>query len=126
MVKEKGKAMKTNPKRLLGGIPSRLVALFCALLIGGSSITEAGIDRSRLNHPSNLDQRDQNIAKIQAVLENRCEGLEITEKVRDKLATMNDKQIRLIASLADLIRNNSHIAGADISLFVITVLIIGS
>jgi hypothetical protein len=118
--------MKTNPAKLLNRISLRLMALLCALLIGGSSITEAGIDRSRLNHPLNLDQRDQNIAKIQAVLENRCEGLEITEKVRDKLATMNDKQIRLIASLADLIWKNGHIAGADISLFVITVLIIGS
>jgi hypothetical protein len=102
------------------------MALLCALLIGGSSITEAGIDRSRMNHPSNLDQRDQNIAKIQAVLENRCEDQGITEKVRDKLLTMSDKRIRLIASLADLIGNNSHIAGVDISLFVITILIIGS
>jgi hypothetical protein len=118
--------MKTNPKRVLTRISSCLTALICLLLIGDLSTTEAGIDHSRTNQPSNVDGRDQNIAKIQAVLEDRYEAPEVTEKVKDKLLTLSDKQIRLIASLADLIWKNGHIAGADISLFVITVLIIGS
>jgi hypothetical protein len=124
--KKKGKAMKTNPKRLLNRIPLCLVALSCALLIGGSSIASARMDSSKMNYPSNADQRDENIAKVLYVLEDRCEAPGITEKLKDKLLTMSDKQIRLIASLADLISKNGHIAGTDISLFVITVLVIGS
>jgi hypothetical protein len=118
--------MKTNPKRSLSWAPFRLMVLLGVLLLGGSSIAAAGIDRSRTIHPSRPDPREQNIAKIQGVLEDRGAAPEVAEKVKDKLLTMSDKQIKLIVSLADLVGNDRQTAGADITLFVITILIVGS
>ena len=126
LIKEKGKPMKTNPERLLSWVLSRLMVLLGVLLIAGLSIAAAGVDRSGTNHPSHLDPRNQNIAKIQAVLEDSGAAPIIAEKVKDKLLTLSDKQIRLIVSLADLVGNDRQTAGADITLFVITILIIGS
>ena len=98
----------------------------CVLLMGGSSIAKGMIEDSKLNYPSNVNYRDTDIAKILSVLENRLGSPIVTEKVKDKVFKLGDTQIRLIASLAELITDDGEAAGAEIGLFVITILIIVS
>jgi hypothetical protein len=102
------------------------MAVVCISFIGDLPMARGRVESPQMTHPSNINQRDESMARILSVVESRCEGSKITGKVKDKLFTMSDKQIRLIASLADLIANNSQIPGADIVFFVITMLIIVS
>ena len=115
--------MKIDLKRLLKRVPSCLMALVYVVFIGGLSIANGRIEVPKIDHSSNIDRRDGNIAKILSVLENKCEDPNVTEKVKDKLLTMSDKKTRLIVSLADLIANDSQIPGTEIVFFVITILI---
>ena len=118
--------MKITLKRLLKLISPFLMFSLCAILMGGSSIAKGMIEDSKLNYPSNINYRDIEIAEILSVLENRLGSPIVTEKVKDKVLKLSDKQIRLIASLAERIADDGQAAGAEIGLFVITILIIVS
>ncbi len=96
----------------------------CVLLVGGSPIANVMIENYKLNHSSNVNYRDTDIARILSVLENRLGSPTVNEKVKDKVSTLSETQIRLIASLAELTSNGGQTAGADIAFFLITILII--
>ena len=63
------------------------------------------------------------VSKILLVLENRIEDQQLLEKTRDKLLTLNDRQIRLIASLSDRVHTEGNTTGSDIAFLLMTALI---
>lgn len=68
--------------------------------------------------------RQEALDRILSALEMKMEGDSVPGKVRDKLLTLTDGQIRLIASLSDRIGGEGRAAGADIAFLLITALII--
>lgn len=68
--------------------------------------------------------RKGDMLKILSVLESKMEGERIPEKARDKLSTLGDGQLRLMASLSELVADDGHRAAADIAFLLITALIV--
>ncbi len=118
--------MDTDLHTLLKRILLCLMVLVCALFVRGLSTAKGRTEGPRIGHPSNLDQREEDMAKILSVVEKRCEDPRTAEKVKDKLFGMSQKQIRLMVSLSDLVANNGNIPGAEIVFFTVTMLIIVS
>jgi len=54
------------------------------------------------------------------------EDPELRKKIEDKLSTLEYKKISLMASLSERIENESHTAGAEIALLLVTALIVFS
>lgn len=73
-----------------------------------------------------IELKSANISKILSALENKMEGPELREKIKNKLSILEDKQILLIASLSERIEGENHTAGAEIALLLITALIVFS
>ena len=85
----------------------------------------AAISTPRPHIPHNrATNRQAALDRILSVLEVKMGGLNVPAKVRDKLQTLSDGQIRLIASLSDRIDGEDRTAGADIAFLLITALII--
>jgi hypothetical protein len=63
------------------------------------------------------------VSKILLVLENRIEDQQLLEKTRDKLLTLDDRQIRLIASLSDRVHTEGNTTGSELAFLLITALI---
>lgn len=85
----------------------------------------AAISSPRPHTPHNRAvNRQAALDRILSVLEVKMEGQSLPDKVRDKLRTLSDGQIRLIASLSDRIDGEGRTAGADIAFLLITALII--
>lgn len=68
--------------------------------------------------------RQAALDRILSVLEVKMGRHGVPGKVRDKLLTLSDGQIQLIASLSDRIGGEDRTAGADIAFLLITALII--
>ncbi len=63
------------------------------------------------------------VAKILWVLENKIEDRQLLERTKDKLLTLDRRQIRLIASLSDRVADKGDTTGSDIAFLLMTVLI---
>ncbi len=61
------------------------------------------------------------VSRILSVLENRVEDRPLLERTKDKLLTLDRKQIRLIASLSEIVKGNT--AGSEIAFLLMTALI---
>jgi hypothetical protein len=85
----------------------------------------AAISSPRPHTPVNrAANRQATLDRILSALEVKMGGESVPGKVRDKLLTLSDGQIRLIASLSDRIDAEDRTAGADIAFLLITALII--
>ena len=62
--------------------------------------------------------------EILLVLEGKIGNQKALEKVREKLGSLDEKQTRLIANLCERVQNSGRTAGADISLLLVSILII--
>ena len=62
--------------------------------------------------------------EILLVLEEKIGNQKALEKVREKLGSLDEKQTRLIANLCERVQNSGRTAGADISLLLVSILII--
>ena len=69
-------------------------------------------------------KRDRDLKKIVAVLGSRIKNHHLPEKAKNKLAVMNDEEIRLLASLCDRLSETADTAGADFALLLATALIV--
>ncbi len=107
-------------------ISSLLVLFLCIFFTGGSSIANAPIENVRLKPPSHVSRYTE-VSEILSVLEGKV-GVspKVTQKVRDKALRLSDKQLRLIASLAEQAADGDKGAAADFVLFLMTILIIVS
>lgn len=62
--------------------------------------------------------------EILLVLEEKIGNQKALEKAKEKLGVLDEKQTRLIANLCERAKNSGRTAGADISLLLVSVLII--
>ena len=75
---------------------------------------------------SNRDVPDSfsaDVSQILSVLENRIENRSLLERTKDKLLTLDHRQIRLIASLSDRVVKEGNTTGSEIAFLLMTVLI---
>ena len=63
---------------------------------------------------------------ILKVLENKMGNQKIPQKALDKLLSLSDEQIGLIASLSERIADNTRDVGADVAFLLITALLVWS
>lgn len=69
-------------------------------------------------------KRDRDLNKIIWTLESRIKNHHLPEKAKNKLAAMNDEEIRLLKSLCDRLSETADTAGADFALLLATALIV--
>jgi hypothetical protein len=117
--------MKANRKRkrFIRPIAIWLLIFQVAVFFLGKTTAMGGT-----NHPNSDDHqyasdRDVNVLKILAVLENKIEDQQLLEKTKKKLFTLDDGQTRLIASLSDRVAKEGDTTGASIAFLLMTVLI---
>ena len=63
------------------------------------------------------------VSKILSVFENRIEDQQSLERTRDKLLALDQRQLRLIASLSERVTKGGNTAGSDIAFLLMTALI---
>lgn len=63
------------------------------------------------------------VSKILLVLENKIEDQPLLERTKDKLLTLDHRQIRLIASLSDRVGTDGNTTRSDIAFLLMTALI---
>ena len=69
-------------------------------------------------------KRDRDLNKIIGTLESRIKNHHLPEKAKNKLAAMNDEEIRLLKSLCDRMSETADTTGADFALLLATALIV--
>ena len=119
--------MITTLKRLIK--PTVFLSLLCpsGTLLADSSTALAAVASPRVQIPTiRAVNRRADLHKILSVLEMKMGGDPLPGKVKDKLSTLTDGQIRLIASLSGRIADDGHTPGADIAFLLIAALIIFS
>ena len=64
------------------------------------------------------------VADIRSILDAKLGSADVSTKVQDKLQTLDDRQLRLMASLAERIAAEGNTPGADIALLLLTALVV--
>lgn len=96
-------------------------------LLADSSIALAAITGPRSQNPSTrVATRRADLGRILSVLELKMGGSTLPDKVKDKLSTLTDGQIRLIASLSNRVADEAHTPSGDIAFLLIAALIVFS
>jgi len=117
--------MNTRLKRLIK--PTVFLSLLCpsGTFLADSSTALAAVASPRVQIPTiRAVNRKADLSKILSVLEIKMGAHTLPGKVKDKLSTLTDGQIRLIASLSDRIADEGHTPSADIAFLLIAALII--
>ncbi len=63
------------------------------------------------------------VSRILSVLENRVDDRQLLERTKDKLLTLDHRQIRLIACLSDRVMKEGNATGSEIAFLLMTALI---
>jgi hypothetical protein len=69
-------------------------------------------------------KRDRDLNKIIGALESRIKNHHLPKKAKNKLAAMNDEEIRILTSLCDRLSETVDTAGADFAFLLATALIV--
>jgi hypothetical protein len=122
-------SMRFPPKSTKSFIVLLLVTLLSAA--GLESISLAAMPNGAAPAPSRVwdtrlshERADRDLSRIIGILESRIKNHQLPEKAKNKLATMDDKEIRLVASLCGRITGKGDTAGADLALMLVTALIV--
>ena len=73
--------------------------------------------------PSSGLSYSADVSQILSVLESRMEDRQLVERTKDKLLTLDHRQIRLIASLSDRVAKEGNTTGSEIAFLLMTALI---
>lgn len=96
-----------------------------ATLLADSGIALAAVANPRSERSSTgVVNRRADLGKILSALETKMGSHALPGKVKDKLSTLTDAQIRLIASLSDRIAAEGETPSADIAFLLVAALII--
>lgn len=106
-----------------------LTIVLCTVVFEGTSTASQPEDMKLLpEHTQNvrlsLSQERSDRAKIISVLESRIGSHHLPEQAREKLATMHEGELRLVAMLCDRIATANDRAGTDLALLLATALIV--
>jgi hypothetical protein len=114
--------MKIKAKRVVETIAIGFV--LAQWLIFLPSTTMAGSPRNVPDSDSGyVLNSSTDMSKILLVFENRIDDQQLLERTRDKLLTLDDRQIRLIASLSDRIATEGNTTGSAVAFLLMTALI---
>ncbi len=109
---------------------SLLALVFTALLgitiVAGPSMASTQGSTVPLSRPARdiPSSKERDLSRIVSVLESRVGNRQLPAKVRNKLAAMDDKEIRLLASLCDRVSQSGETAGSDLALMLAAALIV--
>ena len=97
-----------------------LEGLSMAALPGGAAPTPSPMRDTRLSQ----ERAERDLSGIIGILESRIKNHQLPEKAKNKLAAMNDEEIRLVTALCDRMAGSGDTAGADLALMLVTALIV--
>jgi len=110
-----------SKKIALSLLPLLLISFFTGL-----STVFGAIDSLNVAKSPAPPGRGEEISMILRVLENKMSNQKIPQKVLDKLLSLSDEQIGLIAALSERIADNTRTVGADVAFLLITALLVWS
>ncbi len=93
-----------------------------ASLPQGAAPMSSRVRETRLSH----ERDDRDLSGIIAVLESRIKNHRLPERVKNKLAAMNDEELRTVTLLCDRMSETGDTAGADLAFFLLTAMIVMS
>jgi hypothetical protein len=100
-------------------------ALVCILSIASAPASFGYQPAGRFNSGyAEIRDGQDTVSKIVSVLAIRSPGAKVLDKAAEKLSAMNNRDLRLIASLCDRISADGGTAGADIAFSLITAMIV--
>jgi hypothetical protein len=114
--------MKLKPKRFVRTVAAGLALVQWFILLPSTTIAAGGNNASDPRARYVMDF-STDVSKILSVFENRIEDRQLLEKTRDKLLALDQRQLRLIASLSERVAKEGNTAGSDIAFLLMTALI---
>jgi hypothetical protein len=114
--------MKLKPKRFVKTVAAGLALVQWFIFVPGTTIAASGknVADSRARHVMHFSA---DVSKILSVFENRIEDQQLLERAKDKLLALDQRQLRLIASLSERVAKEGNTAGSDIAFLLMTALI---
>jgi hypothetical protein len=106
---------------ILSGVAGLDGPSFASLPVGAARMPSR-VRETRLSH----ERGDRDLSGIIAVLETRIKNHRLPERVKNKLAAMNDEEIRIVTLLCDRMSETGDKAGADFAFFLLTAMIVTS
>jgi len=110
-------------RRIQAMLPGPNVWLLVSCMGAFSATAIAAPDRTWARPPQSA-LREVSLTRIVSVLENRMPNHELAEKVKAKLLALDDRQVRIAASLAERIAEEEHGAIGETAFLLLTMLII--
>jgi hypothetical protein len=114
--------MKIQAKRFVKTVAAGLALVQWSIFLPSTTIAasekNASDPRARYVMGFSAD-----VSKILSVFENRIGDQELLERTKDKLLTLDQRQLRLIASLSERVVKEGNTAGSDIAFLLMTALI---
>ncbi len=106
-----------------------LVILLCIVVferLSWASLPGGGDHKPAFPQGIRMSQadRDTDLNKIIKVLEGRIKNHHLPKKAKNKLAAMNDDDIRIVKSLCDRLSKTGDTASADFALLLVTAVIV--
>jgi hypothetical protein len=114
--------MKIKTKRFVKTVATGLALVQGLIFLPSITLAASGKTASDSHAPYVLSF-SADVSKILLVLEDRIEDQQLLEKTKDKLLTLDQRQIRLIASLSDRVAKEGNTTGSDIAFLLMTALI---
>jgi len=114
--------MKIKAKRFVKTVATGLALVQWLIFLPSTTIAASGKNASDSDAPYVLSF-STDVYKILSVFENRIEDQQLLERTKDKLLTLDQRQIRLIASLSDRVAKEKNTTGSDIAFLLMTALI---
>jgi hypothetical protein len=104
-------------------ISTQIFFLLCALLLAFGSPAHAAANAQRqsiVREPAlNVE-----MLKILPVLEDKIENRKLLEKSKEKVFTMNSRELHLVAALCEKISDEGQTVSSDIAFLLVTALIV--
>jgi ABC-type sulfate transport system substrate-binding protein len=114
--------MKTKVKRFVKTVATGLALVQGLILLPVTTLAATG-KKADDSHARYKLIFSADVSKILSVFENRIEDPQLLERTKDKLLTLDQRQIRLIASLSDRVAKEGNTTGSDIAFLLMTALI---
>ena len=114
--------MKLRPKRFVKTVAAGLALAQWFFFLPNTTIASSGENASdpRARYITGVSA---DVSKILSVFENRIEDQQLLERTKDKLLALDQRQLRLIASLSERVAKGGNTAGSDIAFLLMTALI---
>lgn len=104
-----------------------ICALFLISIVPTGVSTAAGQSGTAALFPTRavhaFDHRAE-LRKVLSVVEHRTKDGKVLDKMREKLAAMSDRELRLAASLCERIARDDESAGSDIAFSIVMALVV--